>query len=188
MSDRSYSNRWLGLICIGFALLLLLVWIPLDTDSGLIEKVRRRLVVGDALAPSVAGVFILLGGAILLLFEGNRPEQPALTASNIKFILGTVGLIVVSLALMRYVGPLCVALMNTFSQEPAEYRLLRDTVPWKYLGYFVGGTVLVAGLITLIEGQLTLRAVRIAVLAVIVLIIVYDVPFEDLLLPPNGDV
>jgi len=39
-----------------------------------------------------------------------------------------------------------------------------------------------------VEGRLSVVSVGVAILATIILIIIYDFPFDDLLLPPNGDV
>ena len=85
---------------------------------------------------------------------------------------------------MRWLGPLAVEL---FGAE-GSYRALRDTAPWKHLGFVAGGTLLVAGLMALVEGRLTMRGVVIGLLATFALILLYDLPFDDLLLPPNGDV
>jgi len=46
----------------------------------------------------------------------------------------------------------------------------------------------VTGLIGLVEGRITMRGVVIGLGSAIVFIIIYDLPFDDLLLPPNGDV
>ncbi|MCP5074151.1 MAG: hypothetical protein GY947_12780 [Rhodobacteraceae bacterium] len=188
MSARPKSNLYLGLFCLGFALLLLFVWIPLDTETGWIEKVRRQVTIGDSLAPSVAALFLLVGGFILIVVERKSPDQPQATGANMRFVFSVMLILFISLAIMRYCGPLLVLMVNMFSSEPLEYRLLRDTVPWKYAGYFPGGIVMIAGLIGLIEGRLTIRAVAISAIAVMALIAIYDLPFDDLLLPPNGDV
>ncbi len=188
MSATSKSNLYLGLFCVGFALLLLFVWIPLDTDTGWIEKVRRQVTIGDSMAPSVAALFLLVGGAILIQFERNVPRQPTMTADNLRFIGSILLILLISLSIMRYCGPLVVAITNTLTGDTPEYRLLRDTAPWKYLGYFSGGIVMISGLIALIEGRLTGRILLISAVAVLVLIAIYDLPFDDLLLPPNGDV
>ncbi|MEM6465129.1 MAG: hypothetical protein AAF679_01305, partial [Pseudomonadota bacterium] len=90
---------------------------------------------------------------------------------------------VVSLALMRALGPMVTELVST-----QEYRILRDTAPWKYIGFAAGGLVLVTGLISVVERRFSLRALAIGVFAVTMVIVLYDLPFEDLLLPPNGDV
>ncbi len=46
---------------------------------------------------------------------------------------------------------------------------------------------MVFGLISLVEHRLSWRRAGAALLAVAALIVVYDLPFDDLLLPPNGD-
>lgn len=188
MSIRFKSNLLLGCLCVGFACLLLFVWIPLDTNTGWIEEVRRQVTIGDAMAPSVAALFLLLGGAILVLTERNAPDQPTLTAGNLRFIGSVLLILFVSLLVMRFAGPWAVEISNALTGEALEYRLLRDTAPWKYIGYFLGGILLISGLIALIEGHLTARTLLISILAVLILIAVYDLPFDDLLLPPNGDV
>ncbi len=182
------TNLILGLAITVFALALVFVWIPLDTDTGLVEKVRRQVTIGDSLAPTVAGLFLLIGGGLLMLFERNAPDQRELAISSLGFIGVLVALIALSLLVMRFTGPALVAVVNMAFDSSLEYRLLRDSVPWKYAGYFIGGTVLLTGMISLVEGRVGRRTVLIAVAAVIVLIAIYDLPFDDLLLPPNGDV
>ena len=85
--------------------------------------------------------------------------------------------------LMVYTGPIAVALFT----DGQEYRLLRNEVPWKYLGFALGGTCVVTGLIALVERKVSLRAAAFGVFCGAVIIAAYDLPFDDLLLPPNGD-
>lgn len=184
MPPQSRSNLYLGAIFLAFTALVAFVWIPLDVETGIVEKIRRRTVIGDALAPTVAAFFVGLGGVILLVFERNDPDQPALTSTNLRFIGIQILILVVGFLIMLYSGPLAVYLLG----DGAEYRLLRDTAPWKYVGYFLGGTFIVSGLISCAEGKFTGRSVLIGVCVVAFLIAIYDLPFEDLLLPPNGDV
>ncbi|MCP4315029.1 MAG: hypothetical protein GY789_03100 [Hyphomicrobiales bacterium] len=188
MSNESRSNLILGVSFILFSLLLIFVWIPLDTDSGILEKVRRQVIIGDALAPTLAGVFLLIGGFILVVFERNAPDQSEIDLVNLGFVAMVVLLLAVSFLVMRYTGPALVALANLTRETPLEYRLLRDTAPWKYSGFFIGGTLMIAGLIGLIEGKVTFRTIVIGIVAVLAMIAIYDLPFDDLLLPPNGDV
>jgi hypothetical protein len=47
---------------------------------------------------------------------------------------------------------------------------------------------MVGGMIAVLERRLSRRALMIGLIWSLVLILVYDLPFEDLLLPPNGDV
>lgn len=188
MNGTARTNLILGLCIIAFAALLLGLWIPQDVQTGIVEKVRRQVTIGDALAPTVAGLFLLIGGAMLLLVERNDPTQPRLDARNLRFAAAALVVVLLSLALMRYAGPVAVALRNLGADQPAEYRLLRDDVPWKYIGFALGGWTMVAGLVTLVEGRLTARIALVAALAVLAMIAIYDLPFDDLLLPPNGDV
>ena len=64
---------------------------------------------------------------------------------------------------------------------------MRDTVPWKYAGFFLGGSLLTAGLIIYCERRVAIRSVLVAFIIVSILIAILDLPFDDLLLPPNGD-
>ncbi|WP_137701959.1 hypothetical protein [Marimonas lutisalis] len=183
----SRANLYLALGAIGVALVLALVWVPLDSGSGLIVKVRRQVTIGDALAPTLAAGMIAIGG-LLLLFQRGAEGQGGLSRANLAFLLRFLLLCAAGFAIMRWAGPLAVAGANLVSDETLSYRTLRDTAPWKYIGFFLGGTFLIAGMIVQIEGRLSRRAVVIAVLAVAALIALYDLPFDDLLLPPNGDV
>ena len=176
------ANVLLGLLaCVG-ALAVALIWVPMDTNTGLIEKVRRQVTIGDALAPTLAAGFILLGGLLVLLFE---PAENArrLTLKHLQFLSAFLLIVFISFMIMRWSGPVLGALMLE-----EGYRPMRDTVPWKYIGFILGGVVLIAGLIALVEGRVSLRGVFLGLIATVALIIVYDLPFDDLLLPPNGDV
>lgn len=184
MTRQSKSNLIIGLLCIALALFAIFVWIPLDTDTGLLEKVRRRIKIGDALFPTVAAGFIAFGGLLLVLFERKAPNQPALRLRDLVFIASALALLLIGFAIMRHAGPVAVALF----QGDAEYRLLRDTAPWKHIGFLLGGVVIVAGLISLAEGRFRPKVLGIAIAVVLAMIAVYDLPFDDLLLPPNGDV
>ncbi|MFC3612172.1 hypothetical protein ACFORG_00245 [Lutimaribacter marinistellae] len=176
------ANVILGVSVSLAALAIALIWVPLDTDTGLIEKVRRRLTVGDALAPTVAAAFLLLGGLIVTFFE--RPENARrLSAQNLAFLAILLTLLTGAFLVMRWMGPGLLALISEDG-----YRPLRDTAPWKYIGFLTGGTVMIAGLIAMVEGRLSLRGIAIGVVAALALIVLYDLPFDDLLLPPNGDV
>lgn len=176
-------NLVLGLGFLIFALFAIIVWIPLDTDTGLIEKVRRRIMIGDALAPTVAAAFIALGAVLLIFFERDA-EQPQLNWSSLKFVLTCGTILIIGFSIMRYAGPAVVYIL----QGEVEYRLLRDTAPWKYIGFFLGSTFIITTFITLSPERFSLRALLIGIGATVVLILGYDLPFDDLMLPPNGDV
>ena len=95
--------------------------------------------------------------------------------------------LVLGLVLMVFTGPVVVESINGLGGEIGTYRQLRDTVPYKYLGFAAGGFVLVFGAIRVVENRFSMAAAGVAIGAVVVLGFIYDVPFDNLLLPPNGD-
>lgn len=182
------TNLVIGLTFVIAALLLAFVWIPIDVETAYFEKERRQIVIGDSLAPTLAASFILFGGLLILIFERNKQSEGSLDLANLRFAASLLAIVFVSFSLMRWSGPALIWFVNLFASEELTYRLLRDTIPWKYVGFFLGGGFLIAALISLVAGKITWRALIIAILAIIAMILIYDVPFEDLLLPPNGDV
>lgn len=182
MSAPRRTSVVFGLSVLALALFIALIWAPMDSATGMIEKVRRQVVIGDALAPTLAAMFLGLGGLLVALFE-RGDATPKLTPRNLAYLTVLLLILITSFAVMRWLGP---ALASVLSED--GYRVLRDTAPWKHLGFVAGGTGLVAGLITFVEGRFTLRSVLIGLTATLALIALYDLPFDDLLLPPNGDV
>ncbi|MEL7346042.1 MAG: hypothetical protein AAFN59_14500, partial [Pseudomonadota bacterium] len=83
MTPPSRSNLRVGAVFVVLAVVAIFVWIPLDTDSSIIQKVRGRQTIGDALAPTVAAAFLLLGGLLLVLREGHAREQPVASAAQL---------------------------------------------------------------------------------------------------------
>lgn len=175
------ATKALGLGSIALAILVIFVWIPLDTETWLVERKRGSYILGDSLAPTLAAVFVLVAGG-LLLFDGRESEKPS--RDNLRFIGAMIGIGVISLTVMRWAGPA----LATLLAEGGDYRLLRDTVPWKYIGFVLGGVALIFSMIAFVEERLSWRAFLIALAAVAGIILLYDVPFDDILLPPNGDV
>ena len=169
----------LSLFFLAVAIIIIFVWVPLDTGTGMIEKVRRQLIIGDALAPTVAGIVILLGSLLMLW----RPSQSQfMSPQNLMWILALLIIFVVSLTIMRYAGPLAVFWSET------GYRPLRATPPWSYMGFLLGGTTMVGGVTSLVSRRLSFKYFLIGFIASLVIALVYDVPFDDLVLPPNGDI
>ena len=176
------SDFLIGLGVLMAGCLILFVWIPLDVETGLIEKVRSQVTIGDALAPSLASSVLIVGGLLLIVQSFRTLGGTDLSWNSLIFLVLLLALLGLSMAVMRWAGPFAAYLLN------ADYRSLRDTVPWKYIGYFLGGIIMIFGFISLMERRLRWRTLIISILAVLFLIIVYDLPFENLLLPPNGDV
>lgn len=166
------------------ALILLLFWIRLDIETGLIDEWRRTIRIGDALLPTI-GAIGLLGSALWIgVAAFIKPDTgPCVQFSAPLFAL-VLGIQLVSFVLMFWVGPLLVTLL---AAEGMTYRLKLDSFPWKYSGFLAGGTFMIFALKSLLERSLTLRSLMVAFLATAVLAFLYDVPFENMLLPPNGD-
>lgn len=182
-----HTNVYLSLFFAVVAACLVLVWVPLDTGSGLIETLRRQVTIGDALAPTLAGVLIFIG-AVMVFFQPRGTYPNGISVANLLFLAALLTIFSISFALMRWAGPLAAAIADFTLSQDIGYRLRRDMVPWKYIGFILGGVMLVASLIGAIEGRLTLRALLLALITVSGLIGIFDLPFDDLLLPPNGDV
>jgi len=191
MSARNWDIV-LGLFFVAVGALLLFVWVPLDIESGITERHRRRVSIGDAMAPSFVAVGFLLCGALQAWTAWRRHapplRAPGLDRRNMAYLAALFALAAVALVLMRWLGPAVVALLDLLGADLPGYRALRDTAPWKYLGYLAGGFVLVFGLIAFIEHKVSWRTALLALIATAVLAALYDLPFDDLLLPPNGDV
>ncbi|MEO0487094.1 MAG: hypothetical protein AAF092_14415 [Pseudomonadota bacterium] len=188
MQRPERANLVIAVLAVVFGLFTAFVWVPLDTATGVIEKVRGRQTIGDALAPTLACAFLVLGGVIVVLMERGERHQPRMSRAQAGFLLRSVAAIVAGVLVMRWSGPALAELANLVRAEPVEYRLLRATPGWKHVGFVLGGVVLVAGLISVVERRVSLRGVLVALGAVAAIIALFDLPFEDLLLPPNGDV
>jgi hypothetical protein len=182
MTRFATAEGRLALVCICLAGLALAVWIPTDIDTGLVEQARRRLRIGDAMLPVLGLGFVIAGGALTLFAQ--QPDAPRLTLLNVAFVIRLLLVLALSFTVMRWLGPLVVDMAGV----EGGYRALRDTPPWKYIGFVAGGTVLVSGLMALVEGRPSLRGLGLGLAAALALLVIYDLPFEDLLLPPNGDV
>ncbi len=178
---RLSQNQFLGILCLLFGGLLILVWAPLDSGNWYVVQVRGKYSIGDSMAPAFAGAIFLVSG-LMMLFGPQNDDEPAPDRSDVTFIFGILATIVVGLVIMRFGGPAAAAVLGL------EYRPLRDSVPWKFLGFGLGGFYMVATLVAFVEGRLTWRAMATGIGAVLLIIVLYDLPFEDLLLPPNGDV
>ncbi len=191
---RHHWNAILGVISAGFALFALLWWIPASVESGVIVEVRRQTVVGDAMAPTVWAVGMGLLGLLLAvqgllkLREGvHEAPTGGPTLANLRYLGILLGTVFGSLVVMTWAGPLAVKLAHTLGSDVDSYRALRATRPWKYIGYCGGGFCMVYGLMTYITHRFSWRQALVAALVVIAMALAYDLPFKNLLLPPNGD-
>ncbi len=192
------TRKWnigIGLFFLAASVITLIFWIPVDVETGVVEQERRSTVIGDAMAPTMVSFGIMAVSVALLAVtflgravSGRTEAESAsgMSLENLRNLLWLLLIVGLSLALMVWTGPTVVAILQMTGSEISEYRLLQDTVPYKYLGFALGGFWLVLGLISWIEGRVKNRAIVTAIGAVVVLIVLYDVPFDSLLLPPNG--
>lgn len=176
------TNRVIGLIAMSLACVLAFVWVPSDVDTGIVERARGRYTIGDGLAPTVAAAFLAISG--LMIFFERSSSADRLDRQAWRYIASMVVIGAVAIVVMRWTGPALAQLANM----PDGYRLLRDTVPWKYAGFVLGGGAMVFGMVCFIERRFSWRAMWIAFAALVGIIALYDLPFDDILLPPNGDV
>lgn len=190
-------SRWdfiVGCSCIAVALITLLAWIPADVETGIIEKVRRQVSIGDAMAPTlwailigIVGLVLAIGniGALRLPSSAVRAEGPSM--ENLRYMGQCVVIMVVALLATYWTGPIAVSIGQGLGMDIGSYRELRDTPPWKYLGYVSGAFIMNFGMLSLIQGRFTKRLATIALITAIMLAAIYDLPFDSLQLPPNGD-
>lgn len=186
MMKKHKSDRVLGIVIVLASLLILSVWVPNDIETGVIERVRRRTVLGDSLLPVFAASVLLLSGALLSI--GRPSENRGLTVANLRFIFGMGLIFVVTLVVMRFAGPLLVDVAGDVVGAPDGYRALRDTAPWKYIGFVLGGAAMILSMVWMAERRIGGAVIVTALAAVLGIIMLFDIPFDDLLLPPNGDV
>lgn len=174
------EDRIFGVIICLFGIFIVFAWVPIDVTSGIVERIRGRNSIGDSFAPTVAGVLLTLSGFWLAM---SAKDEKRLTARNLTWVLVMIGMLAASLTVMRWLGP-----VTTWVLGEESYRILRDALPWKYIGFVTGGALLVFGLISLIERKLSLSRLIIGIGVALAIALLYDLPFDDVLLPPNGDV
>lgn len=181
------TDSILGACLLACALLTLFIWIPQDIDTGLIERVRRRNVIGDALGPSFAMILIALASMSLMRSGRKTPLLQNQTGLHLKlgFYIAT---FVIALLVMRYLGPALVSLVDMATASELNYRNLRNVWPLKYVGYVAGGTILQCAFSHFMDSGLTKRRVLLFAAISLMIALFFDLPFEDILLPPNGDV
>ncbi|MFD2741182.1 hypothetical protein ACFSUD_16510 [Sulfitobacter aestuarii] len=190
MLGRRYEIS-IALVCLALALFIAFVWVPLDSETPPVHTFRRQTYIGDALLPMASAIAIAICAFIHLLQSWLRKPAAASAApldvhTGVFFLL-FVAIMLVSSVLMYWAGPLALTLFGPSGDEAVTYRQMRATPPWKYIGYSLGGFTMVFGVTSLIEGKITLNRAITSLFAVLVLIFIFDVPFDTILLPPNGD-
>ena len=185
---RAHQDGVLGAVCVIAAMLLIFVWIPQDVESGVIEKVRSRKEIGDAMAPLMAACLLLFSGILLIVTTLKTQSSSFLSSGNLLYTLALSTGAVMIFVIMRWSGPVAVFTLSHLGVDVEDYRLLRDTPPWKYIGFVLGGTITICALIGFVERRLSWQHLLIGFCASLSIALLYDLPFDNLLPPPNGDV
>ena len=163
--------------------MLLFLWIPNDVDGDAINIVRRRASIGD---PGTHRHW--LPAADLRHDAGRHGVLPArwqgsFTRRNLAYVAATAAVLALFVSVMLFTGPVLVSALGIAE----EYRLVRATPPWKYSGYLIGGSALMIGMIVAVERRLSRRTLILGLMVPLAIALFYDLPFDDTLLPPNGD-
>ena len=176
-----------------FSLVTLGVWIPSDVETGLIETSRYATNIGDALYPSFIAILLCFLSVALLMQEYLIKQSTDENVPNddksyeLFYTIFTIfTILLISMLLIVSAGNVLTKITNIIGITDNTYRQLSATAPYKYTGISLGGFFLVFSLISWVQQEITLRAAGIAAGMVLILIFAYDVPFDTLLLPPNG--
>jgi len=189
---RDPWNIGFGVVMSTLSLLTLLVWIPNDIKGGFIDiNQMGKPEPGDAFFPVILASLLLLlsAGQLARALFSHRPQplSGTLTLANLKFLLTFYLIVFAGLTIMYWFGPLVVDTMRTMGFIDNTYRQLADTVPYKYLGYGVGGFLMTMGLIAWVEGTVRPRAILTVIIVLALLILVLDILLYNIQLPPNAD-
>lgn len=183
----------LGAIFLGLGLVVVFAWAPLDSETAMIETFRRQTTMGDAFLPTVAGALMVVCAVVHLIMNYRRAdlfdtENPPIDGNDLAFLLQLSGITALSIALFYWAGPLAVALFaQGDGSETVTYRQMRSTYPYKLIGFVMGGFSLVFFTTALIEGRVKTIRIFSSLIVVAVLIAIFDLPLDNVLLPPNGD-
>jgi hypothetical protein len=107
----------LGAILLVLSLIVALAWIPLDSETGMIETFRRQTTMGDAFLPTVAAVLMAFCAGVHLFMNFRQPDNlgtkyPAIDGKGLAFLLQLTGITALSVALFYWGGansgkPIC---------------------------------------------------------------------------------
>ncbi len=197
-TKREAPNPWdigFGIAVLAGSVISLLVWFPADIPTGFFHtNAIGREEPGDAFFPIILAVLLGLLSIIQLAFSLRRhgattaaAPSGELTGQNLWFLGVFIAITATGLAIMYWLGPITVAVMNVFGGLDASYRQLTDAAPYKYIGYVVGGFMMTMTLIVWTEGRIRLTGIFTVVTILVLAILVFDVLLKNVLLPPNAD-
>lgn len=182
----------IGLFSIVLSVAAITLWFPHDIAGGFTETtLTGRVQPGDAFYPTVLATLLGVLGLAQVL-NGLRAARsagevdgpaPALDTGNLGFVL-------ILGAILGVSGVLCYLLspwLSELANGGKAYRLLRDTAPWKFLGFVLGALALIWPLIVLCQHRVSRSGSLFALVAVAILLVVFGMALPDTFLPPNAE-
>jgi len=189
-------NLGFGVVLCVLSLLALFVWFPRDIIGSFIETNQvGKVGPGDAFFPVLlaSAIFGLSAVYSVITFVRSRrgsnqiPTSGRITAANLGFLVRFHLIAVASLLVMYALGPIVISAANAFLGTELQYKALVDTVPYKYIGFVIGGLLLTVPLIAWSEGGIRWRSVAIVIATIVALILIFDVFLNNVQLPPNAN-
>ena len=111
-----HLDRLIGIFLCVMCLLCVFLWIPADSETGLVETVRRRLIIGDALAPTLPSLLGLMCAVVLII---KPAPQPGMSRNALISVSVYIACFSVALYVMRYFGPALIDSLH--SPEPCHH-------------------------------------------------------------------
>ncbi len=193
-------NVWdlgFGAAVLALAAAALFIWFPRDIRGAFIDiGTGGNPEPGDAFFPVLlASALFILGGVHLVASALGRTSPPPdgddapgrLTLGNLRFFALFHVIVFIGMAVMYWLGPLIVDALNGVGLFDASYRQLVDTVPYKYIGYGVGGLLMTLVLVAWSEGGLRRRSLYTVAFVLVGAIVIFDVMLSNVPLPPNAN-
>lgn len=184
--NRSWEFA-IGLFGLALAIVAVTVWFPYDIAGSFMETtLTGRVQPGDAFYPTVLAVLLGLLG-LIQMFSGLRKAgnrgATGLTLENLHYLLVLCALLGISALLCYGLAPWLAETLN----GGRAYRLLRDTAPWKFLGFGLAAPALIWPMVVLSERRVSLRGAIFVAVFVTILLVVFGMALPDTFLPPNAE-
>ena len=80
---RNRRELGVAIVVVVISLVAAFVWIPLDTETGMVETYRRQTFIGDAFLPKVSAIAMLVAGLIQLVLVLRLKPDGAETESGL---------------------------------------------------------------------------------------------------------
>lgn len=186
------QRKWemgIGVVGLLFAIIALAFWFPHDIKGKFMEVTMAGVKEpGDAFFPIILTSIIAFFSVVQLIIGALQTSYGQksfgyISTRNIGYLAILFLIISIGLALMYWMGPLFVAMLGVAK----SYRLLVDTIPYKYIGFLTGGFLITFSIITWAEGRVRKRSAVVSVLLLLILISIFDLALNNIQLPPNAD-